>query len=263
MKLVWLELTGCSGNIISLMNGTNPDLEYFMTSMVELVYSNSLMTAEGENAIKKLIDLMNSGDEYILAVEGAIATKNNGLYHVMGRWQGQPITALKAAKSLGENATHVIAMGACATHGGVSGARPNPSESVSLQSLLKKKVIQLPGCPIHPDWVLGTLAHILMYGEPELDNKNRPLLFYSTTIHDKCPRRTFFNQGIFAKKLGEKTCLFKLGCRGPVTKIDCPTRQWDGYVSWPIKADTPCIGCAQFGFPDQMSPFISYDTTED
>ena len=122
-------------------------------------------------------------------------------------------------------------------------------------------MIKLPGCPVHPDWFLGTLAHLILYGEPETDNLGRPLMFYSTLIHDRCPRRPFFDRGIFAEKLGDKTCLFKLGCRGPVTRVDCPTRQWNGHVNWPIGDDTPCIGCAQFGFPDAMAPFISYDTT--
>jgi len=119
----------------------------------------------------------------------------------------------------------------------------------------------LPGCPCHPDWFMGTLAEILLYDAPKLDAKDRPVLFYSTLIHDRCPRRSFFDKGIFAKKLGDHTCMFKLGCRGPVTRTDCPVRQWNKYVNWPVEDDTPCIGCAQFGFPDLMEPFISYDTT--
>lgn len=258
-NLVWLELTGCSGNIISLLDGDNPDFHYLITQMTNLIYNNSLMVAEGEKAIQKLIDVQST--DFILAVEGAVATANDGLYNIIGRLDGKPFTALQAIKMLGEKASQVIAVGACATHGGVSAAKPNPSQSVSVQSILNRKVIKLPGCPCHPDWFLGTIAHILLYGEPELDNKDRPLLFYSNSIHDRCPRRSFFDNGIFAKKLGDKTCMFKLGCRGPVTRIDCPTRKWNEYVNWPVECDTPCIGCAQFGFPDQMEPFISYNTT--
>ncbi len=258
-NLVWLELTGCSGNIISLLDGANPGFKYLISQMTEFVYDNSLMAAEGETAMDKLMDITDK--EFILAVEGAVATKNNGLYNVIGRWKGQPVTALKAIRLLGEKASHVIAIGACATHGGVSAAKPNPSECVGIQAVLKRKVIKLPGCPCHPDWFLGTLAHILLYGEPELDSRDRPLLFYSTLIHDRCPRRSFFDKGVFAKRLGESTCMFKLGCRGPVTRIDCPIRKWNQYVNWPVEDDTPCIGCAQFGFPDQMEPFITYNTT--
>jgi len=260
-NLVWLELTGCSGNIISLLDGANPDFQYLISQMVNMYYSNSLMAAEGNKAMQQLSDVMNT--DYILAVEGAVATKNNGLYNVIGKWNDRPLTALEAVKMLGEKASHVIAVGACATHGGVSAARPNPAQCVSVQSVLNKKVIKLTGCPCHPDWFMGTLAHILLYGEPELDNRDRPLLFYSTLIHDRCPRRVFFDRGIFARKLGDKTCMFKLGCRGPVTRTDCPERQWNEYVNWPIKDDTPCIGCAQFGFPDRMEPFVTYNTTRE
>ena len=260
-NLVWLELTGCSGNIISLLDGSNPDFKYLISQMTNFIYDNSLMAAEGEKAMEQLMGI--SGEEYILAVEGAVATKNNGMYNVIGRWKGKPVTALNVIKMLGEKASHVIALGACASHGGVSAAKPNPSDSVSVQSVLNRKVIKLPGCPCHPDWFMGTLAHILLYGEPELDNRDRPVLFYSTLIHDRCPRRSYFDKGIFAQKLGDKTCMFKLGCRGPVTPIDCPVRKWNQYVNWPVENDTPCIGCAQFGFPDQMEPFITYNTTRE
>lgn len=259
-NLVYLELNGCSGNIISLLNGQNPDFEYTLNSLANLRYSNSLMAAEGEQAIEELMEALD--EDFILAVEGAVALKNNGLYNVIGRWKGEPLTGLKAAKMFGEKASHILAVGACATHGGVSAAKPNPSESVGLQQVLPDKdIIMLPGCPVHPDWFLGTLAHLILYGEPETDNLGRPLMFYSTLIHDRCPRRPFFDRGIFAEKLSDKTCLFKLGCRGPVTRVDCPTRQWNGHENWPIGNDTPCIGCAQFGFPDAMAPFVSYDTT--
>ena len=260
-NLVWLELTGCSGNIISLLDGENPDFKYLLSQMTHFIFDNSLVAVEGEAAMDKLMSITDK--DYILAVEGAVATKNNGLYNIIGRWKGEPITALKAIQLLGKKASHVIALGACATHGGVSAAKPNPAACVSVQSVLSRRVIKLPGCPCHPDWFLGTLAHILLYGEPELDSRDRPLLFYSTLIHERCPRRSFFDNGIFAKTLGESTCMFKLGCRGPVTRIDCPIRKWNQYVNWPIEDDTPCIGCAQFGFPDKMEPFITYNTTRE
>lgn len=258
-NLVWLELTGCAGNIISLLDGANPGFDYLLTQMVNVIYDNSLIASEGDEAINRLMSVKDN--DFILAVEGAVATKDNGMYTVIGRWNNEPLTALKVIQILGEKASHVIAVGACASHGGISAAKPNPAACVSVTSLLNRKVIQLPGCPCHPDWFMGTLAHLLLYGEPALDDLNRPLLFYSTTIHDRCPRRGYFDKGIFATKLGEKTCMFKLGCRGPVTRTDCPIRRWNDDINWPIQDDTPCIGCAQFGFPDQMQPFISYNTT--
>ena len=258
--LVWLELTGCSGNIISLLDGKDPNFTFLVTSMVDLVYDNSLIVKQGESAIDQLLGV--SGD-YILAVEGAVATKNGGYYNIIGRHKGQYLTALQAVKLLGEKASSILAVGTCASDGGISAAKPNPAECISVKKAINKNVIQLPGCPCNPDWFLGTLAHILLFGEPELDGLGRPLLFYGLKIHDRCSRRSYFDNGIFAEKLGDQTCMFKLGCRGPVTFTDCPIRKWNERVNWPIKNNTPCIGCAQFGFPDRMEPFVSYETTRE
>lgn len=258
-KLVWLELNGCSGNIISLLDGFEPNLEYMMSAMTDFMYCNSLIAKEGNAAMEQLFSVI--GSDFILAVEGAVSKKDNGLYNIIGRVNGMAVTGLDAVTRLGEAAEYVIAVGACASHGGVSGARPNPAECVGVQKALKRRVINCPGCPCNPDWFLGTLAYILLYGEPPLDSRNRPQMFYSITIHDRCPRRSYFDNNVFAEKLGDETCMFKLGCRGPVTPIDCPVRMWNNHVNWPVKCDTPCIGCAQFGFPDAMEPFITYNTT--
>jgi hydrogenase small subunit len=257
-NLVWLETAGCSGNIISLLDGDNPGFDYLLTQMADVIYDNSLMSKEGEPAMEQLFRSPEKG--FILAVEGAVSTADDGRYCIIGRYKGELVTALRAVKELGEKASHVIAVGACASHGGVSAGSPNPGKCVSVQSVLNRRVINLPGCPCHPDWFLGTLAHILMYGEPALDGRGRPLLFYGETIHDRCTRRSFFDNGVFAEKLGDPECMFKLGCRGPVTRADCPVRKWNQYVNWPVGNSTNCIGCAQFGFPDAMEPFVNYDT---
>jgi hydrogenase small subunit len=260
IKMVWLELNGCSGNIISLLDGADPGFDYMISEMVELVYEHSLMSAEGEEALEHLFRLMDQ--DFILAVEGAVPLKNGGRYQIVGNWQGREITALEIIQTLGERARHVIAVGACASHGGVSAGRPNPSESVGIQSVLQRRVIQLPGCPCHPDWFLGTLAHLIYFGEPQLDEEGRPVFIYGTSIHRRCERRSYFDQGIFATQLGEPTCMFMLGCRGPMTTTDCPIRKWNERINWPVQANTNCIGCAQYGFPDGMEPFVRYYTLE-
>lgn len=256
-KLVWLELSACSGNIISLLDGVDPGFKYLLEQMTDVLFDNSLMSAEGEEAMEQLF---GAPPGFILAVEGAVSTASDGKYNIIGRLGGEEISGYRAVLELGERASYVIAVGACASHGGVSAAVPNLGECVGVHSVLSRHVINLPGCPCHPDWFMGTLAHILLFGEPELDGRGRPLLFYGDTIHDRCQRRSFFDNGIFAEKLGDPECMFKLGCRGPITRADCPVRKWNEYVNWPVGNSTPCIGCAQFGFPDAMEPFINYDT---
>lgn len=257
MNLIWLEATGCSGNIISLLNAENPDVIYLLQEIITLKYNNSLMALEGDAAFQQFLDTLDT--DFILVVEGAIATKDNGLYNIIAKYDGRRITAMEAVKMAGEKAKYIIAVGTCASYGGPSAARPNPSGSVSVNELLEDiEVIRVPGCPSHPDWAIGTIANIVAFGKPELDTKNRPVIFYGITIHDRCPRRPYFDKGIFATKLGDEECMFKLGCRGPVTRTDCPIREWNGYVNWPIGANTPCIGCAGERFPDGMEPFVRY-----
>lgn len=256
-NLIWMELTGCAGNIISLLDGANPDFKDMITRVSNLVFENSIMASEGELAMEKLYSM--KGKDYILAVEGAVSTKDNGVYNIIGRYKGRSVTAYEAIKEFGEDAAYVISVGTCASDGGISAASPNPGACVAIHQLLNRKVIKLMGCPCNPDWFMGTLSYITLFGEPELDEFNRPLMFYSTLIHDICPRRPYFEQRIFATKFGEKTCMFQLGCRGPVTRTDCPIRKWNERVNWPIGADANCIGCAAFGFPDKMSPFIQYE----
>jgi len=256
MNAIWLETTGCSGNIISFLNSQNPGMYSILTTLINLTYNNTLMGAEGDFAFEKFLDTLDT--EFVLLVDGAISTKDNGLYTIVANYKGRKITALDAVKIAGEKAKYVIAVGTCASFGGMSAAKPNPSESKSVSDILNRPVIRLPGCPCHPDWVVGTLAHLVGFGVPKLDDQGRPILFYGVTIHDTCTRRGFFENGIFASKFGEEGCMFKIGCKGPVTSTDCPRRKWNGYVNWPVGNNTTCIGCAHSNFPDGMEPFIKY-----
>lgn len=256
LNAIWLESSGCSGNIISLLNASNPDVLYFLKNMVNITYNNSIMAKEGEQAFEVFLETIET--EFILFIDGAVSLKNFGAYNVIANYKDDEITALEAIRMAGTKAKYVLAVGTCASHGGISAAKPNLSQCVSVSEVLEREVINLPGCPCNPHWVVGTVGHIISKGKPELDSLNRPILFYGVTIHDMCPRRSFFEKGIFATKLGEETCMIKLGCKGPVTKTDCPKVQWNGHVNWPIGDNTPCIGCANSDFPDGMEPFVKY-----
>lgn len=256
LNAVWLEATGCSGNIISFLNGDNPNAYEILTSIINLTFSNTMMGDEGEAAYDKFLETMNT--DFVLLIDGAISTKDNGIYTIVANYHGKRITAYEAIQEAGAKAKFVVAVGTCASYGGISAARPNPTGCRSVREILNRSVICLPCCPCHPDWLIGTIAHLVIYGMPELDLDGRPIVFYGTTIHDNCTRRGFFDAGEFASSYGEAGCMFHLGCRGPVTKTDCPRRKWNGYVNWPIENNTTCIGCAQQYFPDGMEPFLRF-----
>ena len=122
---------------------------------------------------------------------------------------------------------------------------------------IEKPVINVAGCPPHPDWFIGTVAYVLLVGLPkpqDLDEYKRPKAFFSKLIHENCSRRAYFEEGKFAKKFGDPGCLNELGCKGPVTHSDCSLRLWNHGTNWCIGAGSPCIGCCEPTFPDLLAP---------
>ncbi|MBD7910831.1 hydrogenase small subunit [Clostridium cibarium] len=256
INLIWLEACGCSGNIISLLDANDPDVPYFLTKMVNMTYNNSIMGAEGERAFDNFLETLDT--EFILVVEGAITTKDNGIYNIVAEHNGKLISGAEAVNLAAGKAKYIISVGTCASYGGPSAARPNPSGSESVPDFINNyKVIRVPGCPANPRWVISTIAHLISYGIPELDSDGRPLFLYGETIHTNCSRRSYFDKKIFASKLGDKECMFNLGCRGPITRADCAIGKWNDRVNWPVEDNTPCIGCVNSGFPDGMEPFFN------
>ncbi|HHX23382.1 MAG TPA: hydrogenase small subunit [Thermoanaerobacterales bacterium] len=262
VTVIWLEMMTCTGDFLSFANTLNPDLEQLIKDTIKLEYQNTVMTAEGETALRHLYDVANDEKgKYILVAEGTVPTRENGFYGNVGFYEdGSPLTFVQALKYLGKRAKHVIAIGTCASFGGPYAAKPNPSASLPVYKVLKGiQVINVPGCPAHPDWFVGTLSHTILYGVPNLDAMGRPRMFYERTIHDFCTRRQHFENGIFAKHPGDSGCLFQIGCKGPVTYSDCPTRKWNSaHLNWPVGANTPCIGCVSPEFPDRMTPFFTH-----
>lgn len=259
--VIWLEMMTCTGDYLSTANTLHPNMRQLLFDTIDLYYSNTTMAAEGEMAIRALLETAErEKGEFILIAEGTVPLKNNGQYGAIGYHpDGRLFTDIEAIRFLAPKAKYIMAVGTCASFGGPYAARPNPSGSVAVHKVVDQQVVNVPGCPVHPDWAIGTLTHLLLYGVPNLDAFNRPTVFFGKRIHDWCPRRQHFDNGIFAEQPGEEKCTYKIGCKGPVTFVDCPTRQWIGdHNSWPVEANSPCIGCVNPDFPDGMSPFYAH-----
>jgi hydrogenase small subunit len=135
----------------------------------------------------------------------------------------------------------------------VPSADPNPTGAVGVDSIITDKpVVNLPGCPPNPYTLLGTvLEFAVMKKIPELDQFHRPKFAYDRFIHDHCPRRAHFDAGRFAQQFGDEGhrqgwCLYKLGCKGPVTHAGCSTRHFNEVPDvWPVGIGAPCVGCTE------------------
>ncbi|MFZ5639578.1 MAG: hydrogenase small subunit [Bacillota bacterium] len=249
--VIWLNGAGCTGCTVSFANSNYPQVAELVLDTISLRYHETLMAASGYVADKALEEtIKKSKGKYILILEGAIPTKDNGIYcKVSGR------TFTDIIKEAAGSAAYNVAMGTCASFGGIPGADPNPTGCKGLKDVVGGTVVNIPGCPGHPDWLVGTLVNILLFGKvPELDQLGRPKIFYGKLIHDNCPRRGAYEEGRFIKNIGEEApdiegCMGAKGCRGPVTYADCPHRLWNSGVSFCIKTSAPCAGCTEPTFP--------------
>ena len=125
-----------------------------------------------------------------------------------------------------------------------------------------KPIINLPGCPPNPYNLLAVVLEYVTMGKlPALDEFGRPKFAYDRVIHESCPRRAHFDAGRFAAAFGDEGhrkgwCLYKLGCKGPVTHAACARRHFNEIPGvWPIGIGAPCVGCTEKGVVWQMGTF--------
>jgi len=270
LPVIYLQTAACSGCAVSLLNTASPTIKNVLIDQIipgvhiNLRFHPVIMAAAGELAISAMEDTAREKkDGYVLVVEGAIPSSDGVLYGAVGERNGKSVPMGDRVSELAKDAMAVIALGTCASFGGISAAAPNPTGCQPVKEFLDSKgiakpLVNIPGCPPHPDWFTGTLASILLNGLPaseDLDDFLRPKAFYGKLIHENCPRRAYFDEGKFAKKFGDEGCLYELGCKGPITYSDCPLRRWNNGTNWVIGAGAPCNGCTQPEFPDMTSPF--------
>ena len=256
--VVWLNGANCTGCTISLANRISSegpsDITDLLVNTISLEYHPNLMGAAGDLAVSVLNEA-SSGD-FILAVDGGIPTAFGG--HACTVWSenGRDITAMEAVERLAPQAAAVLCIGTCASFGGIPAGGSNPLGVTTVGALTGVPTINIPGCPAHPDWIVGTVASLLAGVVPDLDEDARPMNIFggeAHIIHKNCPRKEAQETDFFGV---EGECLQEVGCRGAKTHADCFSRKWNNGTSWCIGANTLCIGCTENGFPDQFSPFF-------
>ncbi len=250
-SVIWLHFQECTGCTESMLRAEHPTLEKLILDVISLDYHETLFAAAGHQAEAARRDAMKANKgKYLLVVEGAIPTKDKGIYCKIG---GQ--TAVDMLKECAADAGAVIAIGSCASWGGMPSTNPNPTGASSAGEVLGKVIPNIPGCPPNPYNFLSTVVHYLTFGKlPEVDKLGRPLFAYGRLIHDNCERRAHFDAGRFAMEFGDEGhrkgyCLYKLGCKGPETYANCPAVLFGdvGNASWPVGTGHPCIGCTEKG----------------
>ena len=263
-SVIWLSFQECTGCTESITRASSPSIEDLIFDFISLDYHHTLQNASGHAAEAAREQAMedNKG-EYLVVVDGSIPLANDGYSTIAGISNRQMFEETIA------HAKAIIAVGSCATFGGIPGANPNPTGAVAVSELTDKPVINISGCPPIPEAMTGTIAYLLSFaGIPELDHLGRPKAFFGEAIHDRCYRRPFYEKGMFAKSFDDEGarqgwCLYEVGCKGPVTYNACATLKWNGGVSFPIQSGHGCLGCSEPGFWDLGGFYKPLSTAKD
>lgn len=235
--VVWFCAVTCNGNTHSFLSANSTTFEIFLDNF-DFIYHPSLVVD------KNLDDILKLKSIDFLLIEGAIS--NDKSFSSISDKSSFEILNILSSKS-----KHIIAVGSCASYGGIHKKFEENSDILGVEKALSsnKKVINLSGCPVHPQWILQTLFSLKNFGDISLDEQNRPKEIYGILAHHGCTRNEYFEwkiEGDFGKKEG---CLFyENGCRGPMTFSPCNKILWND-INSKTRAGMPCIGCTEFDFP--------------
>ncbi|MFO7761493.1 MAG: hydrogenase small subunit [Thermodesulfobacteriota bacterium] len=257
-SVIWLHFQECTGCTESLLRVSHHDISRLLLELISLDYHETLMAAAGHAAEDILASTVEKHrGNYICVVEGAISTKDNGIYCKIG---GR--TAMEILEEVAPDSALLIAIGNCASFGGIQAAEPNPTGAVGVRDLIKhENLLNIPGCPPNPVSFLGSILHYMTFKfAPLSDRLKRPRFAYGRRIHDQCERRAHFDEGRYVEEFGDAGhrqgfCLYKVGCKGPSTYSNCPVVRFNGVDSWPVGVGHGCIGCTEPNFWDTMTPF--------
>ena len=260
LPVVWFHFQECTCCSESFIRSSHPIVSDILLDRISLDYTETLQAASGDRAEAALHETMTKHrGEYLMLVEGSVPTADGGVYCCIG---GR--TALDIVTEAAEGARALIAWGSCASNGCIQAAKPNPTEATPVHKIISgKPVIRVPGCPPIGEVMAGTIVHLLAFDRiPQLDGLGRPKAFYSRRVHDTCYRRPNYDAGLFVESFDDENakrgfCLYKMGCRGPVTYNACGVMRWNEGVSFPIQSGHGCIGCSEANFWDN-GPFYRH-----
>lgn len=261
-SVIWLSFQECTGCTESLTRSHSPTVEKLIFDVISLDHHHTLMAASGYGVDEALHEAMKENyGKYLLLVDGSIPVGNPAYSTISG------VSNLDQLTEAAKGAAAIVSIGTCAAFGGIPHANPNPTGAVAVSDIIKDKpIINVSGCPPIPVVITGVLAQFLTFGKlPEMDELGRPKAFFGQNIHDRCYRRPFYERGQFAETFDDEGakkgwCLFKLGCKGPVTYNACATTKWNEGTSWPVESGHGCLGCSEPNFWDMGGFYNSLST---
>lgn len=281
----WLAGMSCDGCSIAAVGAQNPSVEQLLTAAIPglpkvVLHHPVLAVTAGEEFISNYRKARDGelGAPYVVIYEGSVADESiagefGGYWSAMGvdimeDGTHKPIPTAHWLRDLAPGAAAVIAVGTCATWGGIPAAVGNVTGSMSVMDLLGAEYlsalglppINVPGCAPLGDNITETITSVLMFLAgvgplPEFDELGRPAWMFTNTVHRGCVRAGNYEEGVFAEEYGDPECLVELGCWGPVVQCNMVSRGAIGHAGGCMNTGGICIGCTMPGFPDAFAPF--------
>ncbi len=273
-NLLWLQSGGCGGCSMSLLNSESPDLVSTLKNAgINLLWHPSLSEACGSQMLAILDQILTDQLPLdILCIEGSLlrGPMGTGRFHLLGG-TGKPM--VDWVKQLSSKARYTLAVGSCAAYGGITAAAPNVTEATGLQyegemiggllgddyhSLAQLPVVNIAGCPVHPNWVIDTLVELAMgeFDHTSVDDFGRPRSYADQLVHHGCNRNEYYEYKASAENPGDRGCLMEhMGCLGTQAHGDCNTRPWNGEGSC-TKGGYACINCTAPEFEEPRHSFL-------
>jgi hydrogenase small subunit len=283
----WLAGMSCDGCSIAAVGATSPPVEDLLAGAIpgipKVVLHHPVLSVEAGEEFVRNYELAEQGElgaPYVVIYEGSVADERRaastgGYWAALGVEKGQsasprPIPTAEWLRRLAPGAAAVLAIGTCATWGGIPAAAGNPTGAMGVMDFLGEgyrsayglPVINIPGCSPVGDNFTETVAAILLFLQglgplPEFDALGRPAWLFGETVHRKCVRAGYYEEGVFARKFGDEECLVTVGCWGPVVNCNITSRGAINHMGGCMNTGGVCIGCTMPGFPDRFAPFYT------
>jgi NiFe hydrogenase small subunit HydA len=272
-NVLWLQSGGCGGCSLSLLNAESPNLiTRFKSAQINMLWHPSLSEASADEFIQILDDILADNIQLdALCLEGSVMQGPNGTgkFHMLSG-TGKPM--MTWIEDLATKAQYTLAIGSCAAFGGITAAGNNPGDACGLQydgsevggllganwqSPSQFPVINVAGCPTHPDWITDVLSQLAMgdLNQQSLDELNRPRAYTDHLVHHGCGRSEYYEYKASAEKLGDIGCMMEhKGCLGTQARADCNIRPWNGKGSC-LDGNYPCINCTSPEFEEPRQSF--------
>ena len=259
--MAWIGAGGCDGCTMSVLGAVSPTLEELLAGKltdiprIELIHP-VLSLDSGDGYTARLESAIQGGlDPFLLVVEGSLFDEGlarEGCFSGLGQRDGQPIPVEEWVGRLAPQAAAVMAIGTCATWGGIPAASGSVTGATGLGAMLGRgfrsrrglPVVNVPGCAPSGDAFIETLAYVFLHLAGlvplDLDELGQPRWLYDQATPLASQQLSWTARRV----------------PGDTAMCPVPERGWINRVGGCAVTGGACNGCTRADFPDRLLPLI-------